>query len=221
MMTIEKVMYDRVAEQFKKWNDPNCGIIYEALYDGHGYLWEHLSGDEIDGVFFDCGATKGCFFYEDLPYVFKFNLYDSIRNDYCQMEYDNYLSITQQYPSLADMFTKCGYLGTFEGHEIYYSEKVTTDTSKVTTKGRDYIKYNGAPDSVNRCMDLSEIDAYCAVVDNYGLERTEDFYDLCDYYEINDLAPHNFGFREDGSICLFDYSGYFGAASYYNSYYDY
>lgn len=220
---VEEVLYQRIKEQFDEWaNGPTTSWEYRAFFNNELYFAE-VNEDPSFGVrdfIMAAGATKGCLIYNDLPYVFKFNLHDTAYNiDYCGEEVMNYKNIVKEHPELADMFVKTEFLGNFYGHDIYYSEKVKVDSGKVFRTGNDYrnsLRSCTDPEDMplERGLDTREVAAFYAVIDSYGLETAEKFYDICDSYEINDLGTHNFGYREDGKICVFDYSGYHGIASY-------
>ena len=220
---VEEMLYQRIKEQFDEWaNGPTTSWEYRAFFNNELYLAEdnNCPSFGVRDFIMTAGATKGCLIYDDLPYVFKFNLHDTVYNiDYCNEEVMNYKNIAKDYPELADMFVKTEFLGNFYGHDIYYSEKVEVDSGKVFSTGNNYrnslcscTEPKDMP--LERGLDTREVAAFYAVIDSYGLETAEKFYDICDSYEINDLGTHNFGYREDGKICVFDYSGYHGITSY-------
>lgn len=139
--------------------------------------------------------------------------------DYCKAEVITYDWIYRVYPSIIPFFAEIEFLMEYNGHPVYIQKKV----EHIAEKDSDLIDYD---EKLSKKLYSKISDKYyesfcdddsmelfskllsCAY-DRYDTMVIDTLIRFCND-NVNDLHMQNFGFDEDGIICIFDYSGYEG-----------
>lgn len=139
--------------------------------------------------------------------------------DYCKAEVTMCDWIYKEYPSIFPFFAEIQFLMGYNDHPIYIQKKVEhiaeqdSDlldyderlSKKLYSKISDrYYESFSDEDSIELFSRLLS----CAY-DKYNPKVINTLIRFCND-NVNDLHAQNFGFNEDGIICIFDYSGYGG-----------
>ena len=130
--------------------------------------------------------------------------------DYCRVEADYYKEAVKW--GIAEFFAGTRFVGYTKDHTPFYvSERVH--------KTLDDVWYSVSEESVQTARDYANSkenfywrrlsDHWLAVaLEKYGKEKVDKFLEFLQAYDIDDLHQGNVGFREDGTPCLIDYSGW-------------
>ena len=138
-------------------------------------------------------------------YEYRFTPF--IHPDYCKIEKEIYDRACEV--GLGMFFTKVDVLcETKGGYPIYIAERVNSlyDGDYYDSSSRD------SREKANSIMEEAHTyinDSWAgAALEQYGEELFKKFLRFLDEEDINDLHGGNIGFRNDGTHCLLDFSGY-------------
>lgn len=133
-------------------------------------------------------------------------------NNYCETEARFYQVIEEGREDIKIFFAETRYCTAIDGKRIYLQEKVIP-----YSKADDKYSHKSSPlakELSKKVYHQIAEDWIEAAIIYYGEELTKKFIDFLDndddIGEIikEDLHNENYGYREDGSPCLLDYSGY-------------
>lgn len=135
-------------------------------------------------------------------------------NDYCYIEYDVYKDLKRL--GYDKFVAETELLGVIDGRYILIQEKVTpmvlayhkTDSSKIAEKLLKTSK-KIKEDYDSACM--VECSWIAAAIEHYGEGTTTAFFSYAEddgYFILNDAHWGNYGYREDGSPCILDFSDF-------------
>jgi len=131
--------------------------------------------------------------------------------NYCDAELGYYTLAKEK--GIEEFFAATFYAGErkVDGVPIYLQEKITTLYSRSDKEHtqEDLNSTSAFLDETKVYCPL-ELDFVCDLIQNYGAEKTKEFCDFLDEYNISDLHRNNYGYRPDGTPCLIDFSDFNG-----------
>ena len=171
------------------------------------------------------GATKAVIWDNSLPYVLKipFGYPNDELKDYCEIETENY-SLAQEIPEISVFFAKSQFLFEFRGVPIYLMDKAKCNESEIEDRAftsglAHYEKLNKFQKNINKKDFFTFSDKFVhscdedrihdLLVEQWGEEVVNIFWEFCENNCINDLHFGNWGILND-KVVLVDYSGYYG-----------
>lgn len=133
-------------------------------------------------------------------------------SDYCYAEYEKFKSLKNK--GLNCFIAKTLFYKEIDGIRVFLQEKVTPS----------FFTGGGSPSKMSTNLALKwkkerkyflSIDAawVAACIDYYGKKKTEKFLNYCSNEDediLSDCHNGNYGYRDDGSPALLDFSGFFG-----------
>ena len=138
---------------------------------------------------------------------YEYHFTPFIHSDYCKIEKEIYENACEK--GLAIFFTQVDLLcETKEGYPIYIAERVNSlhDGDYYDSSSRD------SREKANSIMEEAHTyinDNWAGVaLEKYGEALFKKFLRFLDEEDINDLHDGNIGFRNDGTPCLLDFSGF-------------
>lgn len=165
------------------------------------------------------GATKICFYFKGIDYVFKipFNINefgDYFNDDYCMLEEDNY-NYSKGYDKISNIFVKTEFIGFLDEEEscpVYIQPLVPVTGYRAKW---DYLTFNTSSQR-RKAMKIRDelgdndlpIDFLASCVRKYGENTAKQLYEFLMNFEINDITWYNCGCTDQGKPVIFDYSGY-------------
>lgn len=177
--------------------------------------WERNVCDyEDDNIHFHAGATKVVVEIDDIGWVLKVD-FDNVTIPYCELEADNYAEAERE--GFADLFAAEYFLGEYNGRQIYVQEQAIPDEDAVSSTCYEYytsdMSEEEAEDWWNEGgLDYLEDDQRVAALLGQDMSQAyfNEFLAFIERLNINDLHIGNFGYKKDGAVVIFDYSGYQG-----------
>lgn len=182
-------------------------------YDFWGWT-EEVHDYEDDDIFFHAGATKVAIEINDIGWVLKVD-FDNVSMPYCELEANNYAEAERE--GFADLFAAEYFLCEREGRKIYVQEQAIPDEDAVSStcyeyytsdmteeEAEDWWNYGG-PDNLEDDQRIAAL-----LGQDMSQAHFNEFLAFIDRLEINDLHTGNFGYRKDGAVVIFDYSGFQG-----------
>lgn len=195
-------------------------------------LSKRSNGDFIEDIFgeiflsikeykgYSYGASKICFYFSGIDYIFKipYNMNedgDYFDDDYCMLEEDNYNYSKNYNDKISDIFVKTEFIGFLDEDEIcpvYIQPFVPVRGYQAKW---DYLTFNTSSQR-RKAMKIREemgdndlpIEFLASCIRKYGEDTTKQLYEFLMDFEINDTTWYNCGCTNQGNPVIFDYSGY-------------
>lgn len=177
---------------------PNLhGTVIKIPFNGY-YMYECERDEEDEITYENCVWN---------PFGFA---HSSDRSDYCLSEYEKYLELKSN--KLNCFVAKTYFYKIINGIRIFLQEEVipeeqdysehcsSKESQKIAKKWRKEGKFYGID---------SEWIANC--IDEYGKSKVEQFLNYCntvDFDILEDMHCSNYGYRENGTPCLLDFSNF-------------
>ena len=198
--------YDRLKQLERILDDNNVylgDITFESVdYDMDEVCWAL----QEEGIYFEHGATRGCFYFSDEDYVFKFDFFN-LECSYCETEADFYQEAKKKH--LEKVFLPMERFDELCGATIYIQDKAHYGFHHfdILTEEEEH-RYSKLKSS-SALMNQLPLEWIKAFVSYYGEELFKDFELFIDNFGINDLHEGNIGIDEKGRPYIFDYAGFF------------
>lgn len=214
-MTVKDILNMTFPSEFGCDEDGEETYAIEDVYDqlhssvqtayGASKFVIFISEEEVVKVPFN-----GCYWWdEDAEGGYRFD--EFMTTDYCAVEAAIYADAVAN--GLGKFFASTKYAGmTIDRTPIYVSERVYTfyDNGRVREK-TDSFSENSREQAIKfkEKIDFNIHTEWLArAIEYYGAEMVDKLLQFIEEREINDFHTENIGFREDGSPCILDYSGY-------------
>lgn len=199
----------------------NCfndfGFDCYCCSEGNMELWEDY------GIVMEGGASRVVIIADNDNYVLKLN-YDNVEEDYCKIEYDNYLAAKEE--KLDFCFGECYYTeinfripvaDTNETELVHltgcFMEKMECNPEIVSDKSYEIrLKQSGLSEeefnSNRKWMSGTDV-ASVVIRHEFGQEIYDKLTELYTRLQINDIHCGNIGWDIHGKLKLSDYAGFF------------
>ena len=162
--------------------------------------------------YFDDDHEDNDYVYEDDEYIFSpFSCAETKDGwDYCMSEYEKYKELRRR--NLECFVAQTQFYNITENNlRVFLQEKIIS---------REYDTFDRVPSLRSKdiakqwqAQDLLTVDTtwLASCIDNYGESKTKRFLDYCqdkNYQIIADFHYGNYGYRNDGTPAILDYSGF-------------
>ena len=190
--------------------DNNLSYVIKIPFDGYwetAYVEENYEDDEdnediddidVESVFINFNNACRDSYADNMFYA----------NNYCETERRLFQVMNES--GLGVFFAETQYFDTINGKNIYLQEKVTSYVNSESGASSPLAKKLSKNFHITLQPDWIE-----KAIQYYGEELTKAFIDFLSTDDdigaiiTDDLHDENYGYREDGSPCILDYSGFY------------
>ena len=212
MMKFTERENSRFAEVLERLDVDDFFDHLTGGYDFWGW-WEEVGCEyEDDDIFLHAGATKVVIEIEDIGWVLKVD-FDNTSEAYCELEADVYADAVAA--GFEDFLAAEYFYTTKRGKDFYAQEIAIPDEDAVTSTCYEYYTSDMSEEEAtdwweNVGVDCLDDGQRVAAMFDMSSQKLWGFIQFLEEHEVNDLHTGNFGYKNDGKVVIFDYSGYHG-----------